>query len=246
MQENAAIRFRVALAATTLAEYFRDEEKKDVLFFVDNMFRFVQAGNEVSTLLGLIPSEQSYQPTLQTEVATLEDRLVSSASATLTSVQTVYIPSDELTDAGVNTIMSFFDTAVVLSRNVAQMGLYPPIDISLSSSSSLLRAMIGDEHYDTLTRFQQSLDRYNKLSHIVAIVGEAELSLEDRLLFNRIRKIINYLTQPFFTTERQTGRKGVFVSKAQTVADIKAIMGGNFDMLPPEKFLYIGTVRDIR
>ncbi len=246
MHENAAIRFRVGLAAATIAEYFRDEAKKDVLFFVDNMFRFIQAGNEVSTILGLIPSEQAYQATLQSDISSLEDRLVSTKDNSITSVQTVYVPSDELTDAGVNAIMPFFDTAIVLSRSVAQMGRYPPVDIQQSSSSTLLKSMLGSKHYEVLTRFQQSLERYNKLSHIVAIVGESELSVEDRFLFDRISKVINYLTQPFYTTERQTGRPGVYVEKKDTVADIEAILSGGFDSIPVEKFLYIGKTGELK
>lgn len=246
MNENAAIRFRVALAAVTMAEYFRDTLKQDVLFFLDNMFRFVQAGNEVSTLLSTIPSEQAYQATMQTELGTLEDRLVSTENGSITSVQAVYVPSDEITDAGVAAIMSFLDGAVVLSRSVAQMGLYPPVDLAQSSSSALSRNIIGEEHFLTLVKFQEALERYNTLSHIVAIVGESELSAEDRILFNRTKQVINYLTQPFFVTESQTGKKGVYVPKETTVADVKAILSGRLDNIPPEKFLYIGALKDLK
>lgn len=246
MNENAAIRFRVALAATSVAEYFRDQQKKDVLFFVDNMFRFVQAGNEVATLLGTTPSEQAYQATMQTEVSSLEDRLISTENGSITSIQTVYVPSDELTDAGVNTIMSFLDTAVVLSRSIAQMGLYPPIDVTQTSSSTLSRNLIGDEHFQVLTNFQESLDRYNKLSHIVAIVGESELSPADQLLFSRMKKVTNYLTQPFFVTEGHTGRKGVYVPRNTTISDIKMILSGRLDHVPDEKLLYIGALKDVK
>ena len=246
MNEDAAVRFRVALGATAIAEYFRDQEKKDVLFFIDNMFRFVQAGNEVATLLGTTPSEQAYQATMQTEVSNLEDRLVSTEGGSITSIQTIYVPSDEVTDAGVNTIMSFLDTAGVLSRSVPQMGLYPPVDIYQSSSSTLSKNMIGEEHYQTLTAFQQSLDRYQKLSHIVAIVGESELSPSDQLLYNRVKKIIHYLTQPFFVTEVHTARKGVYVAKKDTVADIALILAGRLDQVQPEKLLYIGALKDTK
>lgn len=245
MNENAAVRFRVALAAASLAEYFRDQHQKDVLFFIDNMFRFVQAGNEVSTLLGTIPSEQAYQATLQTEISALEDRLVPTENGTITSLQTVYVPSDEITDAGVNSIMSFLDTAVVLSRSIAQMGIYPPIDMAQSSSSTLNKSILGEDHFEVLTKFQGDLDQYNKLSHIVAIVGEAELSPEDQVTYNRVKKIVNYLTQPFFVTEFHTGRKGVYVPKAKTIADIKEILSGKLDNIPAEKFLYIGTLEDL-
>lgn len=246
MNENAAIRFRVALAATTIAEYFRDQKNKDVLFFIDNMLRFIQAGNEVSTLLSTIPSEQAYQATMQSEVGNLEDRLVATENGSITSVQTVYVPSDELSDAGVNTIMSFLDTAIVLSRSIAQLGIYPPIDISQTSSSSLSRQTLGADHFTTLTTFQEFLGRYNELSRIVAIVGESELSTENQLLYNRIKKVINYFTQPFFSTQTQTGRKGVFVPKQTTISNIKLILSGKLDQVPPEKFLYIGSLADIK
>lgn len=246
MNEDAAVRFRVALAATTIAEYFRDQQHKDVLFFIDNMFRFVQAGNEVSTSLGTTPSEQAYQATMQTEVSNLEDRLISAEGGSITSVQTIYVPSDEITDAGVNTIMSFMDTAVVLSRSVAQMGLYPPIDIYQSSSSTLSKNLLGEEHFQTLTAFQQSLERYNKLSHIVAIVGESELSPGDQLLYSRVKKVINYLTQPFFVTEAHTGRKGAYVPKTTTVSDINLLLSGKLDQVPVDKLMFIGALKDLK
>ena len=246
MNENAAIRFRIAFAAATQAEYFRDYLKKDVLFFLDNMFRFVQAGNEISVLLGSLPSEQAYQATLQTEVSTLEDRLIATENGSITSLQNIYVPADEITDAGVNAIVSFLDTAVVLSRSVAQKGIYPPIDLTQSSSSALSPSILGDAHFKALTQFQQLLDNYNRLLHIVAIVGESELSLENQILFNRSKKIINYLTQPFFMTEKQTGRKGVFVPKNTTVKDIEVILSGSLDNIPAEKFLYIGSLQEAK
>ncbi|MDO8515557.1 MAG: F0F1 ATP synthase subunit beta [bacterium] len=246
MNESPVIRFRVGFAGATIAEYFRDTEKKDVLFFIDNMYRFVQAGNEVSTIIGTIPSEQAYQATLQSEVGSLEDRLVSTDNASLTSVQTIYVPSDELTDAGINTIMSFMDAAIVLSRSIAQMGLYPPIDISLSSSSAIKRDVLGDEHYEVLTQFQRLYVRYQELAHIVAIVGESELSATDRAIYNRVKKVINYLTQPFFSTESQTGKKGVYVDKNTTIADIKQILAGGTDVIPADKFMFIGAIKSMQ
>lgn len=246
MNENAAIRFRIALAATTQAEYFRDQGKKDVLFFLDNMFRFVQAGNEVSVLLGTLPSEQAYQATLQTEISTLEDRLVTTENGSITSFQNVYVPADELTDAGVNTITSFLDTAVVLSRSIAQRGLYPPIDPFQSVSFAVSSAFLGEEHFRVLTGFQQLLDIYNRLSHIVTIIGESELSYENQILFERTKKIINYLTQPFFITENQTGRKGVFVSRENTIKDIAMILSGKLDNIPADKFMYIGNLKEAK
>lgn len=246
MNENAAIRFRVALAAAAQAEYFRDELKSDVLFFIDNMFRFVQAGAEVATMLGTIPSEQAYQATLQTEISTLEDRLIPTSNGSITSFQNVYVPADEITDAGVVTVMSFLDTAVVLSRSVAQKGLYPPIDLYQSSSSTLSKAFLGEAHFKALTHFQKLLENLSKLSHIVAIVGEEELSAENRILYNRTKKIINYLTQPFFMTERQTGKKGVYVPKDTTIKDIEVILSGSLDNIPSEAFLYIGSLHDAK
>lgn len=246
MNENAAVRFRVALAAVSLAEYFRDNEKLDVLFFIDNMFRFIQAGNEVSMLLGTTPSEQAYQATLQEEISSLEDRLVSTVNGTITSIQTIYVPSDELTDAGVAAIMSFLDSSVVLSRQAASLGLYPPIDLAASSTAALSKVYLGADHFETLTQFQLLMDNYNKLVHIVSIVGEAELSPDDQILYQRTKKIINYLTQPFFVTEAQTGRKGVFVPREITIQDIKLILSGRLDHVPVEKFLYIGSLKEAR
>lgn len=246
MNENAPIRFRVGLAGAAIAEYFRDQKKSDVLFFIDNMFRFVQAGMEVAMLLGTIPSEQGYQATLQTELSSLENRLIATENGSITSIQTVYVPSDELTDAGVNAIMGFLDTAVVLSRSIAQMGLYPSIDITLSSSSILSKSMLGEDHFQLLTAFQELLDRFNKLDHIVTIVGESELSPTDQIIYNRVQKVINYLTQPFFTTEIHTGRSGVYVPKQTTINDIKAILTGKLDEVPAEKLLYIGALKDLK
>lgn len=243
MNENAAIRYRVALAAAAIAEHFRDREKKDVLFFIDNMFRFVQSGNELSTLFGTTPSEQAYQATMQTEVSDLEDRLVSTDTGSITSVQAIYVPADELTDAAVNTIMSFLNSVIVLSRTAAQIGLYPPVDLELSSST-ISKNIVGEEHFNVITAFRQLLDRYNQLAHIVAIVGQSELSNADQTLFERVKKVINYLTQPFFVTEKQTGRQGVYVPRSATVTDIKSILSGKLDEVPAEKLLYIGTLQE--
>lgn len=244
MNENAAVRFRVALAATTIAEYFRDAQKQDVLFFIDNMFRFLQAGNEVSTLLGTIPSDQGYQPTMQSELSQVQDRLISTENGSITSIQTVYVPSDENTDPAVTAIMSFLDTTIVLSRSVAQQGMYPPLDLFQSSSAAVNKTLLGQEHFEALTNFQRMLDNYNRLSHIVAIVGESELSTENRILYNRTKKVINYLTQPFFMTEAQTGHQGVYVQRDTTVKDITLILSGNLDNIPTEKFSNIGSLKE--
>ncbi len=245
MSENAAVRFRVASAAATVAEYFRDEEKKNVLLFVDNIYRFVQAGNELATLMGATPSELGYQSTLQSELGSYEERLASTLNGSITSIQTIYVPADDISDPGVYSLMAYLDTVVVLSRSVSQLGLYPSVDL-LNTSSSLLssQAFIGPEHYGLVTKFQQVISRYNELTRIVAILGESELSPEDQISYSRAKRLINYLTQPFFVTEAQTGRKGVYVAKSQTLADIKAILQGKLDQVPEEKLLYIGGLQN--
>jgi len=181
-----------------------------------------------------------------TELSQLEDRLVSTVNASITSVQTVYVPADETNDPAVTAITSFFDTAIVLSRSVAQHNLYPPIDLSASSTSALKRSIIGNEHFEVAIQFQKMLSEYKALEHIVAIVGESELSAQDRLLYQRTKKVINFLTQPFFMTEAQTGKPGVYVSRAQAVADIRMIISGKLDAIPEEKFLYVGNIKDIK
>jgi F-type H+/Na+-transporting ATPase subunit beta len=244
MGENAAIRFRIANAAATIGEYFRDEEKKNVLFFIDNIYRFVQAGNEVSTVIGNIPSEQGYQPALQTELGSIQERLVSTINGSITSIQTVYVPSDDMADAGVAGIISYFDSSITLSRSVAQLGLYPAVDL-LQSTSSLISSptLIGQDHYLLITQFQQVMARYRELQRIVAILGESELSVDDQQVFGRAKKLINYLTQPLFVTAVQTGKKGQYVPRQTTINDIKLILTGKLDNIPPEKFLYIGSLQ---
>lgn len=243
MNESAAVRFRVALAAATIAESFRDNLRKDVLFFIDNVFRYIQAGSEVSTILGNIPSEQAYQPTLQTEISQLQDRLVPTQTGVITSIETVYVPSDELSDPGVTAIMGFLDTTVVLSRSAAEQGLYPPVDLSQSSSSIINKNIIGEQHFEALTQVKKLLEVHNKLQRIVSIVGESELSVQNQLLFNRAKKIINYMTQPFFVTELQTGIKGEYVSKETTINDIVMILSGKLDNISAEKFIFIGSLK---
>lgn len=246
MNKNAAIRLKVAQAAATLAEYYRDVHKNNVFFFLDNIFRYIQAGSEVTALLGNIPSEQGYQATLQSDINNLEDRLASTINGSITSIQAVYVPSDEITDAGVNAILSSLDTSIVLSRNVAHLGIYPPIDLYQSSSATVSKTFLGEKHYKLLIQVQQLLDQYNKLSHIVSIVGESELSAENQILFNRTKKVINYLTQPFFMTESQTGRKGVYVPRVNVVNDIELILAGRLDRVSPEKLTYLGTLKDLK
>ncbi len=244
MGENAAIRFRVASAAATLGEYFRDEDKKDVLFFIDNIYRFVQAGNELATLLGQIPSEQGYQSTLQAELGNIQERLVSTVNGSITTIQTVYIPSDDLSDAGVSGIMSYLDSSITLSRAVSQLGLYPAVDLQQSFSGILANpAVVGKDHHFLVTQFQQLTSKYNELQRIVAILGESELSAGDQIAYNRAKKLINYMTQPLFVTEQQSGRKGQYVPRQNTINDIKIILSGKLDNIPSEKFLYIGDLK---
>lgn len=246
MNENAIIRFRVAWAACALAEYFRDELKKDVLFFADNVYRFIQAGAEVSAVLGSIPSELGYQATLETEISNFENRLVSTTSGGITSCQTVYVPADELSDVGVSAILSHLDAQIILSRDRASRGFYPPIDPLASTSSTLNKRIVGEEHYEIATRALEVLNEHQRLSRIVAIVGEAELSAYDQLVYQRAKKLINYMTQPFFTTEGQTGKKGVTVERMTTVKNVDMIITGKCDAVPAEKFMYIGSIEEAK
>lgn len=244
MSENAAVRFKIAWAAATIAEYFRDTAKQDVLFFVDNIFRFVQAGSELSTLLEEVPSEFGYQPTLQTEIAQFESRLGSGASGvSITSIQTVYVPSDTLTNPSVTATIPHLASVVILSRDIAHEGRLPAIDVFKSRSSVLDKDFLGKQHYETVIQATELLNRYDRLSRITAIIGEEELSLEDQKTYNRAQKILNYMTQPFYSTEQQTGRKGVFVQRATTIQDVKSILDGKMDSVPADKFLYIGDLK---
>lgn len=244
MNENAAVRFRISAAAATIAESFRDLDGKDVLFFADNVYRLVQAGAEVSAVLGSIPSELGYQATLATEIANFENRLITTDTAAITSCQTVYVPADELSDVGVAAILSQLDGQIILSRVIASRGFYPPIDSLVSSSSTLDRKIVGDHHYEVATKALEVLHENQRLSRIVAIVGEAELSPHDQLIYQRARKLTNYMTQPFYTTEAQTGKKGVTVSRETTVADVEKIITGKVDAVAADKFMYIGSLAD--
>jgi F-type H+-transporting ATPase subunit beta len=234
----------VAWAAAALAEYFRDTEKKDVLFFADNAYRFIQAGSEVSALLGSIPSELGYQATMETEIANYENRLISTKTATITSIQTVFVPADELSDVAVSAIISHLDSVIILSRQIANRGIYPPVDPLLSSSNTINKRILGTKHYDTVTKAREILINYKRISRVVAIVGEAELSQYDRLIYERAQKLINYMTQPFFTTEAQTGKRGAIVPRDTTISDVQLIITGILDSVPPEKLLYIGSLKE--
>lgn len=245
INESAAVRFRAAWSAASLAEYFRDEKNWDVLFFVDNIFRFLQAGSELSTLLGEIPSELGYQPTLESEISQFENRLASTRDASVTSVQTVYVPADEFSNPSVTATIPQLDTVIMLSRDIAQQGRYPSIDLLKSRSSALKRDIIGSKHYDTFIKATELLNKYDHLERIVSIVGEEELSEESKNDFQRAQKILNYMTQPFFNTEIETGRKGVYVKREKIVRDVKSILDGDLDLISAEKLVFISTTDNI-
>ncbi len=245
IHKNAAVRFRTAWAATALAEYFRDEEKREVLFFVDNVYRFLQAGSELATLAGEIPSEFGYQATLQSEIAQFEGRLKSIEGVAVTSVQTMYVPADEISDPSIAATIPHVDSVLILNRTIAQQGRLPAVDYIRSRSSLLSVAVVGEAHYKAVTEASDVLQQHEKLGRIVSIVGEDELSVENKIIYSRGQKILNYLTQPFFTAEVQTGRKGVFVTREQTVQDIRNIIDGVYDKVPATEFLYIGTLNDL-
>jgi len=242
MNENAAIRFKIAWSAATVAEYFRDVSKRDVLFFVDNIFRFVQAGSELSTLLGEIPSEFGYQPTLQTEIAQFESRLKSTSDASITSIQTIYAPADILTNPSIVDTLPHLVAVTILSRDIAHEGRYPALDVLKSKSSVVNEDFVGKEHYEAVTKSIEILNHYERLSRVTAIIGEEEISPEDRKLYQRAQKILNYMTQPFFTTSSQTGRAGVIVSRKDVVRDMHLIVQGRFDSVPAEQLLYVGDL----
>ena len=242
MNEPPGARARVALSALTMAEYFRDEEGQDVLFFLDNIFRFTQAGSEVSALLGRIPSAVGYQPTLSTEMGAMQERITSTNKGSITSVQAVYVPADDLTDPAPATTFSHLDATTVLSRSIAESGIYPAVD-PLDSTSRILDArVIGEEHYDVANRVQQTLQQYKNLQDIIAILGMDELSEDDKLVVARARKIQRFLSQPFHVAEVFTGTPGVFVELADTIKGFKGIVDGDYDHLPENAFYMIGTI----
>jgi F-type H+-transporting ATPase subunit beta len=246
MGENPAVRFLSAFAAVTLAEYYRDELKRDVLFFIDNVFRFAQAGSELSTLTNVIPSEDGYQATLETEMADFHERLVSTRSGEISTIEAVYVPADDLLDHGVQAIFPYLDSIVVLSRNIYQEGLLPAVDIIGSSSSSLNPEVVGDFHYQVALKARAVLKQAQALERIASLVGETELSREDRLTFGRARRVRNFMTQQFFVAEAQRGEKGVFVPVKTTTQDVKAILEGKYDAVPEERFLYISSLKQIK
>ena len=242
MNEPPGARARVALTGLTLAEYFRDEEGQDVLFFVDNIFRFTQAGSEVSALLGRIPSAVGYQPTLATDMGTLQERITSTNKGSITSVQAIYVPADDLTDPAPATSFSHLDATTVLSRQIAELGIYPAVDPLDSTSRMLDPRILGEEHYSVARQVQEVLQTYKSLQDIIAILGMDELSEEDRLVVDRARKMQRFLSQPFFVAEIFTGTPGVLVPLEETIRGFKEIVEGKHDDLPEAAFYMVGTI----
>ncbi|MFM6729567.1 MAG: F0F1 ATP synthase subunit beta [Microcystis panniformis] len=245
MNEPPGARMRVGLSALTMAEYFRDVNKQDVLLFVDNIFRFVQAGSEVSALLGRMPSAVGYQPTLGTDVGDLQERITSTKEGSITSIQAVYVPADDLTDPAPATTFAHLDGTTVLSRGLASKGIYPAVD-PLGSTSTMLQAdIVGDEHYGTARAVQSTLQRYKELQDIIAILGLDELSEEDRLTVDRARKIERFLSQPFFVAEVFTGSPGKYVTLADTIKGFQMILKGELDRLPEQAFYMVGSIDEV-
>lgn len=245
MNEAPGVRMRVPLSGLTMAEYFRDVEHKDVLLFIDNIFRFVQAGSEVSTLLGRMPSAVGYQPTLANEMGELQERITSTKNGSITSAQAVYVPADDLTDPAPATTFTHLDATTVLSRKVAEQGIYPAVD-PLASNSRILEAdVVGEEHYETARAVQEILQKYNELQDIIAILGMEELGEEDKAVVARARRIQRFLSQPMFVAEKFTGIKGVYVPLAETIRGFKAIVSGEMDDYPEAAFFNVGTIDDV-
>ncbi len=245
MNESPGARMRVALSALTMAEYFRDEEHQDVLLFIDNIFRFTQAGSEVSALLGRMPSAVGYQPTLATEMGQLQERIASTDAGSITSVQCVYVPADDLTDPAPAATFSHLDARLVLDRSIAALGIYPAVDPLGSSSRQLDPLVVGEEHYKVAREVQEILQRYRELQDIIAILGMDELGEEDKKIVGRARRIRNFLSQPFSVAEQFSGLKGVYVPVKDTVASFREILDGKYDDLPEAAFLSVGTIEDV-
>ena len=246
MNEPPGARLRVALSALTQAEYFRDYENKDVLLFIDNIFRFTQAGSEVSALLGRMPSAVGYQPTLSTEMGDLQERITSTKHGSITSVQAVYVPADDITDPAPATTFTHLDGSIVLSRQIAELGIYPAVDPLGSTSRILDPLIVGDEHYKIARATQQVLQRYKDLQDIIAILGMEELSEEDKLTVARARKIQRFLSQPFFVAEQFTGTPGKYVRVSDTIRSFKEILDGKCDDLPEQAFYMVGAIEEAR
>jgi F-type H+-transporting ATPase subunit beta len=245
MNEPPGSRSRVALTGLTLAEYFRDEQGKDVLLFIDNIFRFTQAGSEVSALLGRMPSAVGYQPTLATEMGALQERITSTKRGSITSVQAIYVPADDLTDPAPATTFAHLDATTVLSRKISELGIYPAVDPLDSTSRILDPAVVGEEHYNVARKVQQTLQRYKDLQDIIAILGMDELSEDDKLIVTRARRMQKFLSQPFHVAEAFTGRPGVYVKIKDTVRAFKGILEGEFDHIPEQCFNMCGPIEDV-
>lgn len=244
MNEPPGSRLRIGLTAITMAEYFRDVQRKDVLLFIDNVYRYVQAGSEVSTLLGRMPSAVGYQPNLATEIAELEERVTTTREGSITSVQAVYVPADDLTDPAIVTIFSHLDAKVVLSRQISELGIYPAADPLDSTSRILAPRIVGDDHYKTALSVQHVLQRYKELRDIISILGIEELSDEDKLVVARARKMQKFFSQPFFVAEAFTGMKGRYVKLEDTIKGFKMILDGQLDNLPEQAFYMVGTIEE--
>ena len=245
MNEPPGARMRVGLAGLTMAEYFRDRAGKDVLLFIDNIFRFTQAGSEVSALLGRMPSAVGYQPTLQTEMGALQERITSTKNGSITSVQAVYVPADDLTDPAPATTFAHLDATTVLDRSISELGIYPAVDPLGSTSRILDPRIVGEEHYQVARGVQEILQRYKELQDIIAILGMDELSEDEKLLVNRARKVQRYLSQPFFVAEQFTGMEGKYVPISETIRGFKEILEGRHDDIPESAFLNAGTIDDV-
>jgi len=246
MGENPSIRFLTSFTAVTLAEYFRDSLKKDVLFFIDNIFRFAQAGNELSVLMNTIPSEDGYQATLSSEMADFHERLTASKEGSISTIEAIYVPNDDILDQGVQAVFPYLDSTIVLSRNTYQEGFLPAVDILSSTSASLSPEIVGELHYKVVLNAQNLLKQALTLERIVSLVGESELAAEDRLVYERAKKLRNFMTQNFFVAEAQTGRKGAYVSRQTVVEDVNDLLNGRYDDISDEKFMFIGSIKDIK
>jgi F-type H+-transporting ATPase subunit beta len=245
MGENPAIRFRTAFAGVTLAEYYRDILGKDVLFFIDNIFRFAQSGYELSTLMNALPSEGGYQSTLGSEMASFHERLASTIKNSITTFEAIYVPADDLTDSGVQAIFPYLDSGIILSRSVYQEGRFPAIDILSSNSAALNSETVGEEHYQAALDAQAVLKKAVSLERIVSLIGESELSISDQVAYKRAKMLKNYMTQNFTVVETQTEKKGIQVPVKDVVKDVRAILEGKVDNIGPEDLLYIGTLKDV-
>jgi len=246
MDEPPGVRLRVGLSALTMAEYFRDEMRQDVLLFIDNIFRFTQAGSEVSTLLGRMPSAVGYQPTLADEMGFLQERITSLKGRSITSLQAIYVPADDITDPAPHTTFAHLDATTVLSRGLVELGIYPAIDPLDSTSRILDPLYVGQEHYDVARTIQQILQRYKDLQDIIAILGIDELSEEDKLIVGRARRIQKFLSQPMFVAEQFTGIPGVFVPLEESIRDFRMLIDGDLDNLPEQAFYMVGGVEDVQ